>query len=48
MSVVLEFHDHHGAFRFTVHLYPRPDGSLGASGLLDPKRIVAGGGEYCV
>lgn len=26
-----------------VHYYERPDGSIGASGVLDPKEVVVGG-----
>ncbi len=31
---------------FTVHQYLRPDGSIGGSGLPDPKFLVEGGIEY--
>jgi hypothetical protein len=29
-----------------VHQYVRPDGSIGGSGLPDPKRVVIGGTVY--
>ena len=31
-----------------VHLYRRPDGTLGASGLPDPKIVVHNGVTYCL
>lgn len=31
-----------------VHGYWRPDGTLGASGLPDPKKVVHGGMTYCL
>lgn len=38
--------DHNGRYVATVHQYRKPDGTLGASGLPDPKRVRIGNVVY--
>jgi len=40
------YYDAQGQWVFTVHYYRRPDGNLGASGLMDPKRLKIGDVTY--
>jgi hypothetical protein len=39
-SLILQFYDVHQRFAFAVHCYLRPDGTLGASGKVDPKSVI--------
>lgn len=49
LSLTLGYLNHQGRRVFLVHFYLRPNGDLGASGLLDPKVLVADDGiEYFV
>ena len=41
-SQYIRYFDANGEFVADVHQYLRPDGSLGASGRPDPKRMVVG------
>jgi len=45
-SVMLSYRDQDGNEMARVHQYERPDGSLAASGLPDPKRLVQDGILY--
>src|SRR2546426_702993 len=45
-SQLIVYRDAAGREVATVHQYLRPDGTLGASGLPDPKRLVTGGYLY--
>lgn len=48
-SQILYYRDHADNVVAVVHQYPRPDGTLGASGRPDPKRLLHSGKEYlCV
>ncbi len=39
-SIMLQFYDENQRYAFMVHCYPRPDGTIGGSGKLDPTSIV--------
>lgn len=45
-SQLIAYKDPSGAHIATAHRYLRPDGTLGASGLPDPKSLVRGGVLY--
>jgi hypothetical protein len=45
-SLILGFLKPNGPLVFLVHCYLRPDGSLGASGRLDPKYLIADDGSH--
>ncbi len=45
-SQMISYLNGEGQRVFTVHQYLRPDGSIGGSGLPDPKFLVEGGIEY--
>jgi hypothetical protein len=44
----MAYDDASGVMVAVVHQYLRPDGSLGASGLPDPKRLLVNGILYIV
>jgi hypothetical protein len=46
LSQIVAYHDAAGRKIAIVHRYLRPDGSLGGSGLPDPKMIVHSGTRY--
>lgn len=45
-SQILAYTDEHGTKVAIVHQYVRPDGSIGASGLPDPKKLLLNGVLY--
>jgi hypothetical protein len=45
-SRMREYYDQSRVKVAEVHFYQRPDGSIGASGLLDPKEVFHGGCRY--
>jgi hypothetical protein len=45
-SQMISYRDSSGAEMARVHQYLRPDGSIGASGRPDPKRVYANGTLY--
>jgi hypothetical protein len=45
-SQILSYHDPSGKKVAIAHQYLRPDGTIGASGLPDPKFVVHGGIRY--
>jgi hypothetical protein len=45
-SVMLSYRDENGDEMARVHQYQRPNGSIAASGLPDPKRLVQDGILY--
>lgn len=42
-SQIIRYSDSNGQWVVVVHQYLRPDGTLGASGKQDPKRLPSGG-----
>ena len=47
-SQILAYYDPHGVKVALVHQYLRPDGSFGASGRPDPKKLLLDGVLYIV
>jgi hypothetical protein len=47
-SQILSFYDYNNTRIAVCHQYKRPDGRIGASGQLDPKRIIIRGTVYYV
>ena len=47
-SQLIRFVDENGQWLYEGHQYLRPDGKIGGSGLLDPKRVRLDGVIYAV
>ncbi len=47
LSQVIKCYDDSGMLVLVVHQFLKPDGTIGASGKPDPKRIVQNGIDYC-
>ena len=45
-SQIISYRDRDGKEIARIHQYVRPDGSIGASGLPDPNRLLLGGTLY--